>query len=103
MRSLRMLLCVLVLVVAATAGISASPARAAVPGAQQTLVWGQFCEHVAQGTVSEQEALVCVRFGFPQWDVRVLAFLETVCQRSLGGTFVYRSEYPVELAACFFE
>ena len=29
--------------------------------------------------------------------------MQRVCEQALGGTYVRRSEFPVELAACFFD
>jgi hypothetical protein len=101
-RWLRALLFALVLVAAmAVSGASASAVHAAVPDAQQQVIWQHTCEDVAQGTVSPQEALVCVHTGFPQWVDHVLAVVQRICEQPLGGTFVYRSEFPTELAACF--
>jgi hypothetical protein len=101
-RWLRALFFALVLIAAmAVSGVSASAVQAAVPDAQQQVIWQHTCEDVAQGTVSPQEALVCVHTGFPQWVDHVLAVVQRICESPLGGTFVYRSEYPTELAACF--
>lgn len=86
----------------AAAGVSPSAVQAAVPAARQQVLWQHACEDVAQGTVSPQEALVCVHSGFPTWVDRVLAVVQRICERPLGGTFEYRSEDPSEFAACFF-
>lgn len=103
MRWIRMLFSALVLVAAiAAAGVSPSAALAAVPEAHQQAVWQHVCENVAQGTVSPQEALVCVHSGFPMWPDRTLEKVQRMCERPLGGTYEYRSEFPIELAACFF-
>jgi hypothetical protein len=85
------------------AGAIPSAARAGVPEAQQQVVWQHICENLAEGTVSPQEALVCVHSGFPVWPDRTLVKVERICERPLGGTYEYRSEFPTEFAACFFE
>jgi hypothetical protein len=79
-----------------------SGARAAVPTQTQRALYQHVCEHAAEGTLSDQEALVCTHSGFPQWKGADLRLLERVCDRVLGGTFVYRSEFPTEFGACFF-
>jgi hypothetical protein len=65
------------------------------------VIWQRVCEDAAGGELSPQEALVCVRTG-SVWSSADLVLLQRVCQDALGGTFVRRSEFPVELAACFF-
>jgi hypothetical protein len=86
----------LVASVPATAAASGNPTRL------QRLVWNVACEYVAKGTVSPQVALVCVHSGFPMWEARSLKVLQVLCERGLHGTYDYRSEYPSEFAACFF-
>ena len=71
-----------------------SVVRASVSTEHQRVVYQHVCEDAAEGTLSDQEALVCTHSGFPQW--------ERVCHHALGGSFVYRSEFPTEFAACFF-
>lgn len=103
LRWFRAIFSALMLVAAITAaGGSSSAVRAAVPAAQQQVLWQHACEDVAQGTVSPQGALVCVHSGVPTWVDRVLAVVQRMCERPLGGTYVYRSEDPSEFAACFF-
>jgi hypothetical protein len=79
-----------------------SVVRAAVPPQTQRVLYQHVCQHAAEGTLSDQEALVCTHSGVPQWKDADLALLERVCDRVLGGAFVYRSEFPTEFAACFF-
>lgn len=86
---------------AITAGTST--VVAAVPASHQRAVWQHACEDAANGTLSDQDALVCVHEGFPVWSDSALTLLERICERALGGTYVRRSEFPVELAACFLE
>lgn len=84
-------------------GLSAgSSVVRADPTESQRALYDQVCEHAAGGTLSDQDALVCTHSGFPQWKDAKLDLLERVCNRALGGTFVYRSEFPTEFAACFF-
>jgi hypothetical protein len=85
--------------------IAAGPAQAADPTTEQTLVWQFVCEAV-NGEVSPQPALVCTHQGLPIWNDDVpgaLVVLQRICERGFGGSFTYRSEYPTELAACFFD
>ena len=89
------------MVVALTIGTAS--ADAAVSPAQQRIVWQHACEDAARSSVSPQEALVCTHSGFPVWSGGALTLLERVCEGALGGTYVRRSEHPVELAACFFD
>jgi hypothetical protein len=84
------------------AGPGPSVVRAAVPSDSQRVVYQRVCE-AAEGTLSDQAALVCTHSDFPQWRDKELDRLERVCERALGGTYVYRSEFPTELAACFFD
>ena len=100
---MRITTCLIVLVTVGVAalGPSAAAARASVPSTRQALVWQQVCEHAAKGQVSPQPALACTHSGFPMWSERTLALLQHVCEKSFDGTFVYRSEFPVELATCF--
>jgi len=103
-RRIRVLLSAVLLVVAiGAAGVSPTPAQAAVPEAQRADLWQHACVDVAQGTVSDQDALVCVHSGLPQWVDHVLTVVQRICERPMGGTFEYRSGFPIELAACFFE
>ena len=83
--------------------VPASAAASGMPSPLKRMVWSIACEHVAKGTMSPQVALVCVHTGFPMWDARSLKVLHVVCERVLQGTYEYRSEYPSELAACFFD
>jgi hypothetical protein len=67
-------------------------------------VWERACSS-AGGEISPQPALVCVHHGSPIWSEDHpggLVKLQHVCEGALGGEFVYRSEYPTELAGCFF-
>jgi hypothetical protein len=85
--------------------VGASPASAQEPTQHQRRVWDRACV-AAGGEVSPQIALVCVHFGFPTWSEDRpggLTLLRNVCENALGGEFVRRSEFPTELAACFFE
>jgi hypothetical protein len=103
MRWFRMLFSAAVFVVAIVAAAGSPTAvRAAVPPEHQAVLWQHACEDVAQGTVSPQEALVCVHSGFPMWDDRPLEVVQRICEHPLGGTYEYRSEFPSEFAACFF-
>jgi hypothetical protein len=79
-----------------------SVVRASVSTEHQRVVYQHVCEDAAEGTLSDQEALVCTHSGFPQWEDADLDLLERVCHHALGGSFVYRSEFPTEFAACFF-
>ena len=88
------------LAVAVSAGFS--EVHGAVPTETQRGVYRHVCENAAGGTLSDQAALVCTHSGFPQWENADLRLLERVCDRVLGGEFVYRSEFPTEFAACFF-
>ncbi len=83
--------------------VFAGPAAGASrPTKIDRLIWNVACVHIARGTVSPQVALVCTHSGFPMWEAKRLAVLETICERALRGDYVYRSQYPTELAACFF-
>jgi hypothetical protein len=82
--------------------VGPSTLAAGVPTAQQRTLWQHVCEDAAKGTLSDQESLVCVHEGFPQWSDGARTSLQRVCEQALGGTYVRRSEFPVELAACFF-
>lgn len=90
---------------ALASGPPASPSadQAARASAPQQVLWQHACEDAAKGTVSPQAALVCVHFGFPEWGDGARTVLQRVCEQALGGTYVRRSEFPVELAACFFD
>jgi hypothetical protein len=88
---------------AAAARPVAAPSEASTAAPSASLLWQRVCESAAGGTISLQPALVCVHVGFPQWGVGALTLLEHVCEDALGGTYVRRSEFPVELAACFFD
>jgi hypothetical protein len=79
---------------------SAVPAEAAGPTTRQARIWQRACEQGANGRVSPQPALVCTHSGFPTFTDAALQRLRGTCERRLGGTFQYRSEYPVELALC---
>ena len=79
-----------------------SGVQSAAPAETQRGVYQHVCEGAADGSLSDQEALVCTHSGFPQWGNADLRLLARVCDRVLGGTFVYRSEFPTEFAACFF-
>jgi len=83
--------------------VGTSSVAASVPTTQQRVVWQHACESGAKGTLSDQEALVCVHEGFPIWSDGALTLLQHVCEDALGGTYVRRSEFPTELAACFFD
>jgi hypothetical protein len=88
----------------ATLGLSqAAVVQGAVPLETQRVVYQHVCESAAGGTLSDQVALVCSHTGTPQWEDAKLALLERVCERALGGTFEYRSQFPTEFAACFFD
>ena len=78
-------------------------AQAAMPPAKRTVFWQQVCEDAAKGELSPQPALVCTHSGFPIWAPHVVALLGHICEDALGGTFVYRSQFPLELAACFLD
>ena len=93
----------LVLVAFFVGATAAGPAGAAGPTRHQAWVWQRACEHAAGGEVSPQPALVCVHHGFPMFGSTALGTLRDVCEARLGGSFVYRSQFPVELAACFFD
>jgi hypothetical protein len=80
-----------------------STLAAGVPAAQQRTLWQHACEDAAKGTVSDQEALVCLHEGFPTWSDGALTTLERVREQALGGTYLRRAEFPFELAACFFD
>jgi hypothetical protein len=73
-------------------------AQASVPSSQTRHVYQKACK-AAGGELSDQVALVCVRFGDPNLNTDLLRH---VCEEGLGGTFVFRSEFPVVLGACFF-
>jgi hypothetical protein len=81
--------------------ITGAAAQAAAPSGYQARVWQRACLR-AQGQVSPQKALVCTHSGFPMWRSASLDRLRQVCEGRLGGSFVYRSQYPTELAGCFF-
>jgi hypothetical protein len=81
----------------------ASVVQGAVPVETQRAVYQHVCESAAGGTLSDQVALVCTHTGTPQWEEAKLGLLERVCEHALGGTFEYRSQFPTEFAACFFE
>lgn len=83
--------------------VPAPTAAAADPSRLQRVVWNAVCVYVAKGEVSPQVALVCAHHGVPIWETRSLKVLQVVCERFLHGSYVYRSEYPTELAACFFD
>lgn len=85
------------LVVGATAAV---PTQAAVRTDHKARIWQRACERRANGEVSPQPALVCVHTGFPLFSDADLELLRHVCVDRLGGTFQYRSEFPVELALC---
>jgi hypothetical protein len=101
MRSKRVL--ALVLVAFVIGAVAEAPAGAAAPTRHQARVWQRACVGPAHGEISPQPALVCVHNGFPMFDSAALGLLRDVCEGRLGGSFVYRSEFPVELAACFFD
>ena len=66
-------------------------------------MWQVVCGAV-NGEVSPQPALVCTHNGTPVWNddfPGALIVLQRVCEDMFGGSFVYRSEYPTELASCF--
>ena len=92
-----------VLTIGAILALGTSTVTASLPASQQRALWQHACEDAAKGTLTDQEALVCVHEGFPQWSDGALTVLQRVCEQALGGTYVRRSEFPVELAACFFE
>jgi hypothetical protein len=87
---------------AVVAGSTGAAAQAAPPLEQQRALWQHVCEDAAGGVVSPQEALVCVHSG-SVWGDAEQNVLQRVCEGALGGTYVRRSEFPVELAACFFD
>jgi hypothetical protein len=91
----------LVLVAFFVGAIAGAPAGAAVPTRHQARVWQRACVG-ANGEISPQPALVCAHHGFPMFSSASLGRLRDVCERDLGGSFAYRSQFPVELAACFF-
>jgi hypothetical protein len=99
-RNIVMASVVALLALGSSAGFSV--VRAAVPTEHQRVVYQRICQGAADGTLSDQEALVCTHSGFPQWRDADLDLLERVCRQVLGGDFVYRSEFPTEFAACFF-
>jgi hypothetical protein len=82
--------------------LAGTTAQASVRPAQRTQIWEKVCE-AAGGELSPQEALVCVHSGFPMFSSGDLSMLRRTCEHALGGDFVYRSEFPVELGACFFD
>jgi hypothetical protein len=86
------------LVIGATA-VTSAPAATAT--GNQARVWQRACVR-AEGQVSPQQALVCTHSGFPMWSSGSLDRLRQVCEGRLGGSFVYRSQYPTELGGCFF-
>ena len=89
------------LVLGAITGAAAQAAK--TPRYQaQARVWQRACLR-AGGQVSPQPALVCTHSGFPMWSSGPLDTLRQVCEGRLGGSFVYRSQYPTELASCFFD
>jgi hypothetical protein len=95
----------LIAAVVVTLALGATPAPAQEPTDHQRQIWNRACV-AAGGQVSPQVALVCVHFGFPTWsDDRPggQILLRHLCENALGGTYVRRSEFPVELNACFFE
>jgi hypothetical protein len=87
---------------AVVAGSTGLAAQAAPPPAQQRALWQHVCEDAAGGVLSPQEALVCVHSG-SVWGDAEQNVLQHVCEGALRGTYVRRSEFPVELAACFFD
>jgi hypothetical protein len=93
----------LVLMAFVFGAIAEASAGAAGPTRHQARVWQRACEDVAHGAISPQPALVCTHDGFPMFAPAALGTLRDVCERRLGGSFVYRSQFPVELAACFFD
>jgi hypothetical protein len=93
----------LVLVAFAVGAIAAAPVGAAAPTKHQARVWQRACVGPANGEISPQPALVCAHHGFPMFTSAALGTLRNTCQRDIGGRFVYRSQYPVELAACFID
>jgi hypothetical protein len=100
-RRARIAACIATIGLVATVGTSM--VAASVPTSQQRAIWQQVCENAAKGTLSDQETLVCVHQGFPVWSDSALRLLERVCEGALGGTYVRRSEFPVELAVCFLD
>ena len=82
--------------------IVGAAAHAATPSRYQARVWQRACTR-AEGQVSQQPALACTHSGVPMWSSRSLDGLRQVCEGRLGGSFVYRSQYPTELASCFFD
>ena len=81
--------------------ITGASAQAASATRSQARVWQRACTR-AEGQLSQQPALVCTHSGFPMWSSGSLARLRQVCEGRLGGSFAYRSQYPTELAGCFF-
>jgi hypothetical protein len=79
--------------------LAASPAQA---GPKDPVdFWARACS-TAQGEISGP--LRCVHHDFPVWSddhPGGLVKLQHVCEGALGGTFFYRSEYPIEIALCF--
>jgi len=104
MEQIRRIVAMAAVVALVALGFSAgsSVVRAAVPTEHQRVVYQHVCEDAGEGTLSDQAALVCTHTGFPQWKAADLNLLERVCHQALRGTFVYRSEFPTEFAACFF-
>jgi hypothetical protein len=96
-------LAVVALCLAASVPVAAAPGTPPMPAAAARILWDNVCVNAAGGTVSPQVALVCTHRDFPMWSDRSLMVLENVCVAALKGDFVYRSEYPTEYAACFFD
>jgi hypothetical protein len=87
----------------AAAGLSPSVVRAAVPSEHQQVLWQHVCEDAAQGTVIALVPLDCRHSGFPMWSDAATKLLERVCERAVGGTYQYRSQYPSEFAVCWLD
>lgn len=87
----------------AAGGLGPSVARAAVPAEHQQVLWQHACEDAAQGTVIEEVALVCRHSGTPLWSDAAKRLLERICERGMGGTYEYRSQFPSEFAGCWLD
>jgi hypothetical protein len=92
----------LALALALSAGLTVgqrSAAASGVPDARE--LWNRVCVTAAGGAVQTQEVLVCIHVGFPIWGATQQLILKHVCESALHGTYVRRSEFPVEYAVCF--
>jgi hypothetical protein len=84
----------------ALVGGAAAPTIAKMPEGHQRHAWQRACERAA-GTLSDQPALVCDHVSETPWDDTTVRKLVRYCERALGGDAVHRSQFPLELVACF--